>query len=100
MSILTQAVFEGVPSYVKSAGISGYGHLNYFSVTKEKLSIYGRQLGIGNVTAADWPPIDQDYHKKLGYVACDTTNWQDSPINREGTLKEWLDLYREIDQND
>ena len=100
VSLLTQAVFEGVPPYVKSAGISGYGHLNYFSVTKDRLSKYGRQLSIGNVTAADWPPIDKDYHEKLGYVACDTTDWQDSPINREGTLKEWLESYRESAQDD
>lgn len=83
MSILTQAVFEGAPPYVKSAGISGYGHLTYFSVTKERLITYGKNLDIGNVTAVDWPPIQNDYHKKLGYIACDTTDWQNSPINKE-----------------
>lgn len=67
----------------KSAGISGYGHLTYFSVTKNRLSTYGRQLEIGKITAADWPPIQNDYHEKLGYVACDTTDWQNSAIDRE-----------------
>lgn len=88
MSNLTQAVFEGQPSYIKSAGISGYGHLTYFSVTKDRLCTYGKSLDIKNVTAADWPSIQNDYHKDLGYIACDTTNWKDSSINRYFDNKE------------
>ena len=83
MKQLTQEIFSGQPSWVKSAGISGYGHLTYFSVTKNRLSTYGRQLEIGKITTTDWPPIQNDYHEKLGYVACDTTDWQNSAIDRE-----------------
>lgn len=82
MSDLTQAVFKGQPSYIKSAGISGYGHLTYFSVTKDRLRTYGKGLEIHNVTAADWPPIQNDYHNDLGCIACDRSNWEDSLINR------------------
>ncbi|MGP9511105.1 hypothetical protein ACT3RN_00740 [Psychrobacter sp. AOP5-GZ1-6] len=49
------------------------------SIKKAQKQIYKE---IGKITATDWPPIQNDYHEKLGYVACDTTDWQNSAIDR------------------
>lgn len=80
---LTQEIFKGMPSWAKSAAISGYGLVNYFSVTKDRIEVYGRDWCISRVNSIDWPPMNHDFHSVYGYIAADTTDWQNSAIDRE-----------------
>lgn len=88
MTQLTQAVFDGLPTYIKSAMINGYGILEYASVPKEQLKTYGRQWHIAFYKPHQYPPVHRDSfidcsnNVNRGYLACDTTDWEQSPINR------------------
>ena len=75
---LTQAVFKNAPSWAKSAAVDEDSTLCYFSHTKEHLCV----LQVSKI----W-----GYKEKLFGVKCkefgtgyDTTDWQNSAINREG----------------
>ena len=48
--------------------------------------------------------MQNDYHNELGYIACDTTNWENSLIDRDfkkGQYTEiWIDEYQYIEGAD
>lgn len=88
MKKLTQEIFKGLPTYIKSAMINGYGILEFTSVPKEQLKTYGRKWHISFYKPHQYPPVHIDWlpnsfdNDCKKYIACDTTNWQQSVIDR------------------
>ena len=74
MKHLTQAIFDGAPNWVKSVAICPRGVARYYSVAStEFYSIHEKYGHIIKCT-------DREKVADYGY---DTTNWQNSAIDRE-----------------
>lgn len=82
MKQLTQAVFEGMPDWVKSAVIDEDGTAWFHSKMKSQLIAIpadGDYLGCHDAPVRP-PDYDKTEYIGAGY---DTTNWQNSAIDRE-----------------
>ena len=73
MKKLTQEVFKGAPDWVKSAAVDSGGAAWGYSDPKSKLMVGKRDWYSGSQVSDIWL-FDGDF---------DTTNWQNSAIDRE-----------------
>ena len=73
MKQLTQAVFEGMPKWIKSARVDNKGKLVVYSLDASTVT---RILNNGILLPWNCGIWDSDY---------DTTDWQNSAIDREVT---------------
>lgn len=76
MKIITQAIFDGAPDWVMSAAIDSTGDVYLYAVPKAELSFDSDECWWVYLGDKD---NSQTYSPYGGY---DTTNWQDSAIDR------------------
>ena len=77
MKQLTQAVFNGAPDWVMSAAVDSTGDVYFYAVPKKELSFDSDECWWVYLGDKD---DSQNYSPYEGY---DTTNWQNSAIDRE-----------------
>lgn len=74
MKQLTQAIFDGTPDWVKSASIQADGLATLHDVTRDRLKVW---------LDVPFPMMVGGWQSKDAGTGYDTTDWQNSAIDRE-----------------